>query len=167
MSNLVLIGMRGSGKTTVGKKLAQVLGWRFADTDEFLVKRAQLDIPTLVKLFGWEKFRYLEGLVIKEVALWKKSVIATGGGVVLRQKNISRLKKQGKLIWLKAKIDTLIRRIGLDPNRPSLTGLSLKQDLVLTWQKRKKLYQKYADLIIETDNKKIEEIVKIILKSVL
>lgn len=162
--NIVLIGMRGCGKTTIGKKIAKKLGFSFVDTDEYLVACEKRNIPQIVKEDGWEKFREIEERIVAEIADLDKCVIASGGGVVLRKRNIDRLKKNGKIIWLQANLETLIKRIGIDPNRPSLTGLPLRKDLELTLKKRSGLYQKYADFKIKTDKKSIEEVIQIILK---
>ena len=163
--NVVLIGLRGSGKTKVGKILAKQLGKRFIEMDKLIVKKAKMSIPKIVEKFGWDKFRDLEEQVATEVSKLKNVVNATGGGVILRKRNISNLKKNSIVIWLQARIDTLLKRIGDDPNRPSLTGnKNRRTDMQITFKERKSLYQKAADFIIDTENKGISQVAEEIIK---
>ena len=162
--NIVLIGMRGSGKTTVGKLLARRLGKQFIEMDELIVQRIGLDIPEIVKRYGWEKFREVEEEVTREVAELDNVVNATGGGVVTREENVRELKKKGKLVWLKANTDTLLRRIDNDEYRPSLTGRSPREDLEAVLAERTPIYEQVADFIIETEGKKPEEVAEAIAK---
>jgi len=162
--NIVLIGMRGSGKTTVGKLLAKRLGKQFIEMDELIVQRIGLDIPEIVKRYGWDKFREVEEEVIREVAELDNVVNATGGGVVTREENVRELKKKGKLVWLKADTDTLLRRIGNDEYRPSLTGRSPREDLEAVLAERTPIYEQVADFIIDTEGKKPEEVAEAIAK---
>lgn len=162
--NIVLIGMRGSGKSTIGKLLAKKLNRKFIETDNLIVEKAGMSIPNIVKRYGWKKFRQLENAVVKKIYQYTNHVIATGGGVILKEENVKLLKKNGFLIWLIAKPETLINRIGNDPNRPSLTGKSLKEDIQITLKERLPLYQRAADSSVTTDNKSPDEIVKLILK---
>jgi len=162
--NIVLIGMRGSGKTTVGKLLAKRLGKQFIEMDELIVQKAGHSIPDIVKRYGWEKFRDIEEEVTREVAAQDNVVNATGGGVVTREKNIQELKKKGKLVWLKASPDTLLRRIGDDQYRPSLTGRSPREDLEAVLAERTPIYERVADFIMDTEDKKPEEVAAAIAK---
>ena len=162
--NIVLIGMRGSGKTAVGKLLAERLGKQFIEMDELIVQRVGLSIPEIVKRYGWEKFREVEGEISCEVAGLDNVVNATGGGVVTREKNIQELKKKGKLVWLKASLDTLLRRIGNDQSRPSLTGRSQQEDMEVVLAERSPIYERVADFIIDAEDKEPQEIVEAIIK---
>lgn len=163
--NIVLIGLRGCGKTTVGQLLAKKTKYQFIDTDIYLSETAGKSIPEIVKQSGWGEFRNLEEKIIKEVSKRKNTVIATGGGVVERENNIINLKKGGKVFWLYAKVDTLLKRIGQDTNRPALTkNKSPKQEMELIFNKRKNLYSLAADVIIKTDTITPDETVKQILK---
>ncbi len=162
--NIVLIGMRGCGKTTVGKLLAKRLGKQFVEMDELIVQRAGLSIPDIVDRYGWEIFRDLEEEVTRDVAILDNIVNATGGGVVTKKQNIRELKKKGKLVWLKASIDTLLKRIGNDEYRPSLTGKPLSEDMEVVLAERRPIYERIADVIIDTDGKTSEEIVEAIVK---
>jgi len=162
--NIVLIGMRGSGKTTVGKLLARKLDKQFIEMDELIVQRAGKSIPEIVSRYGWEKFREVEEQITREVAELDNVVNATGGGVVTREKNIHQLKKKGKLVWLKANLDTLLRRIGDDQYRPSLTGRSPREDLEAVLTERAPIYQRVADFIVDTEGKRPEEVAEAIIE---
>jgi 3-phosphoshikimate 1-carboxyvinyltransferase len=163
-TSIVLIGMRGSGKTTVGRLLAQKLGKRFIEMDEMIVQRMGLSIPEIVQKYGWGKFREVEKELTLETAKLDNVVNATGGGVVTNEENIRALKQKGKLVWLKVGLDTLLQRIGDDPSRPSLTGKPVREDMAAVLAERTPLYQRAADFTIDTDSKSSEEIVESIIK---
>ena len=163
--NIVLIGMRGSGKTAVGRILTQKLGREFIGMDELISHRAGLTIPEIVEKYGWPRFREIEEEVASEVAEWDNIVNATGGGVVTREENIARLKKNGVVVWLKAGVNTLLERIGEDTTRPLLVGRTPRGDIELTLAEREPLYQKAADFMVDTENKTPEEVAEAILES--
>lgn len=162
--NIVLIGMRGSGKTTVGKLLSQKLGRKFVDMDELIAQRLGLGISEIVERHGWERFREEEVKLTRELAQLDNVVNATGGGVVTRPENIQELKKQGLLVWLKASVATLCHRIGDSLERPSLTGQPLKEETEAVLASREPIYAQAADFVIDTENKTPEEIAEIIVK---
>lgn len=164
--NIVLIGMRGSGKSTIGKRLAEKLQKTFIETDTVIEIKQKLPIRQIVKKFGWKHFRDIESDVAREVARFENAVIATGGGLVIRAQNVRFLKKNGFFILLRANIGTLISRIGTDPNRPSLTGnTSVFGDLEQIARLREKFYQDAADEIIETDKTHVEDVVEKIINT--
>jgi shikimate kinase len=163
--NLYLIGMMGTGKTTVGQVLAKELGYRFFDTDVLIERVAQKSINELFVEEGETFFRDLESQVLGEVSACTRSVIATGGGAVLRPLNWSYL-RHGLIIWLDAPISLLIERLAEDNTRPLLKmdNLSLKLETLLA--ERKSLYQE-ADLQIAiAKNENPEQIVSKILEQV-
>jgi len=150
--NLVLIGYRGTGKSSVGHLLAQRLGWDLISSDAEIVKRAGLSIPEIVKESGWDHFRDVETEVCREVAARDRVIIDTGGGIILRQQNVDCLKANGLLFWLTAEAPTIARRIGGDTQRPSLTGAkSFTDEIVEVLQARLPKYQAAADHVITTD----------------
>jgi shikimate dehydrogenase len=163
--NIVLIGMRGSGKTTVGRILAHKLDSELVEMDELIARRAGLSIADIVAKYGWEKFRDIEEEVADEVAEQDNIINASGGGVVTGEKNMAKLKKNGILVWLKAGVDTLLERIREDSQRPLLVGKTQREDMEITLKERKALYQKAADFMVETENKKPEEVAEDIIKS--
>jgi len=162
--NIVLIGMRGSGKTTVGKILARKLGRELIEMDELIFRRAGLTIPEIVERYGWAKFRDIEGEIASEVARLDNIVNATGGGIVTIEKTAQKLKENGILVWLKAGVDALVKRIGEDTERPPLVkGRSQREDIEVTLNERKPLYQKAADLVVDTENQTPEEVAEAIM----
>ncbi|MBI2430553.1 MAG: shikimate dehydrogenase, partial [Candidatus Levybacteria bacterium] len=161
--NIVLIGMRGSGKTTVAKMLSKKLKKEIIETDDLIAQKAGMAIADVVKNHGWEYFRDLESEVIADVSKKDNIIISCGGGVVTRAENIKALKRNGKLFWLQAGVNTLVNRIGDDSNRPSLTGKkSGRKDLQEVLKQRYELYKNAADEIIETENISAEKVMEII-----
>lgn len=163
--NIVLIGMRGSGKTTVGKILAHKLGRELVEMDELITRKAGLTIPEMVASYGWAKFRDIEEEITDEVAERDNIVNASGGGVVTREKNITKLKKIGVLVWLTASVDTLVNRIVQDAERPLLVGRTQREDTEITLAERMPLYQKAADLVVDTENQTPPEVADLVMKS--
>jgi len=162
--NIVLIGMRGSGKTTVGKILAQKLGRELVEMDELIARKSELSIPEIVEKYGWEKFRDIEEEITSEVTRRDNIINASGGGVITRERNIAKLKKSGVLVWLQAGVDTLVSRTEEDNGRPPLvSGRTQREDMEITLKERKPLYQKAADLTIDTENKTLEEVAEAII----
>lgn len=126
--SIVLLGYRGSGKSTVGKRLADRLWLKFVDTDELVVRKAGASIKDIFAHQGEAAFRDLETQVVEEVSKLEDHVIALGGGAVLREENRRVLKAAGlKLIFLRCEPDELVKRINSDPmtgeTRPDLTDL--------------------------------------------
>lgn len=135
--NIVLIGMPGCGKTTIGKAVANGIGKSFIDTDDEIVKKAGMSIPEIFERFGEKKFREIEAEVIKEVAASQSAVIATGGGAVLNPLNISLLKENGITVF----IDRPIEDIVTTDDRP----LSSNRDLLIKrYKERYAIYKSSA-----------------------
>lgn len=152
---IFLIGYRGSGKTTVGRVLAERLGWTFVDADVLLEERAGSSIADLFVTEGEAGFRDRESAIITELAAFPEHVIATGGGVILRPTNRECLRNGGFVVWLDAGPETVWQRMVTDPTtsgrRPNLTakgGLEEVRELMAT---REPLYRETANLRINTD----------------
>ena len=162
--NIVLIGYRGTGKSTVGRQLASRLGRALVSTDTEIVKRAQRTIPEIVAQEGWEYFRDLESEICRELAGRDQLVIDTGGGAMLRQQNVETLKKNGTVFWLTASVEPIVKRIGGDNQRPSLTGTkSFVDEIQEVLQERTSKYQAAADHIIVTDGRSINQLMETVL----
>ncbi|MDJ0599549.1 MAG: shikimate kinase [Crocosphaera sp.] len=163
--SVFLIGMMGTGKTTVGQKLAHCLNYRFFDSDVLIEKVAQQSINDIFATQGEETFRYLETEVLSELAPCTKSVIATGGGIVLKQINWSYL-HHGLIIWLDTPVPILTKRLAKDKTRPLLkeTDLSLKLQSLL--EERRSLYAQSDLQIIIDEHQTPDEIVEQILELV-
>ena len=121
MKNIILIGLRGSGKTKLGKILAQKINFKFVDLDEEIEKTANKKIPQIVEENNWEHFRNLETEEIKKLLNTEQTVIATGGGAALKKENQELLKNLGTIIYLNQSPVICAARIEGDKNRPSLT----------------------------------------------
>ena len=162
--NIVLIGYRGTGKSTVGRLLAARLGRTLVSTDAEIVARAKRAIPEIVAQEGWEYFRDLESDICRELASRDQLVIDTGGGAILRPQNVEALKKSGRLFWLTASVETIAKRIGGDNHRPSLTGTkSFVDEVADVLRERTPKYQAAADHVVATDDRSIDQLVETLL----
>ena len=164
MQSLILIGYRGTGKTTVARKLAERLGIPVFDSDPEIERRAGKSIAEIFAQDGEAVFRNWEESVIAEILVCPKPlVLATGGGAILRATTRERLRQSGRVIWLTATPETILRRITSDAAsktmRPNLTSLPMYEEIVTVLEQRKSLYAETAHEIIETDHRTIDEIV--------
>ncbi|MGG6293277.1 shikimate kinase [Leptolyngbya sp. AN02str] len=137
--NVYLVGLMGSGKTTIGKVLAKKLNYRFIDTDAMVELVAQRSIAELFATEGEAAFRQLETQVLAELSAYPRSAIATGGGIVLSRDNWSYL-HHGLVVWLDVPIDSLYRRLQNDTKRPLLQHDNPKQRLQDLLDERRSLY---------------------------
>ncbi|MBR5295574.1 MAG: shikimate dehydrogenase [Clostridia bacterium] len=153
--NLVLIGMPASGKSTIGKELSRILNFPFLDTDEEIVKKEGMEIPEIFAEKGEGYFRDLESSVISEIAPLQGRVIATGGGAVLREENVSYLKGNGVLLFLDAPLESLIST----EDRPLTSN---PEDMKKKYEERYDIYKKNADLVIPITRNLSENIEKIL-----
>ena len=147
--NIVLIGLMGSGKTTIGKKVAEKLNMKFVDTDELIVQKAQKSIKLIFAEDGELFFRDLESEVIEEASRQENIVISTGGGAVLREENVDNLKKNGILFHLFATAEELFKRIKDDTERPLINTKNPVKTLK-TIQNNREIFYGQADFKINT-----------------
>jgi shikimate kinase len=117
--NVYLIGMMGAGKSTIGKLLAERLGYQFFDTDTTIEQLAQQPITEIFQTVGEKEFRQLETQVLAEISAYTRLVVATGGGITIKLENWNHL-QQGLVVWLDASVDTLVERLNEDTSRPIL-----------------------------------------------
>ena len=165
--NIILIGYRGTGKSSIGKTLAEKLNRHLISMDEVIVKKGKQSIPDMVAEHGWGYFRNLESEVAAEVAKKDNCIIDCGGGVILRDENVKNLKTKGKFFLLKADIDTIISRIQGDVNRPSLKkGMTFREEQEKVLKERAPKYQTAADVEIDTSILSINQAVEKILKHI-
>lgn len=157
--NLFLIGYRCTGKTTVGRTLAEGLGWPFVDTDRMIVETSGLSIARMVESSGWSFFRQQERQALETVVAGDHQVVATGGGIVLDARNVSALKKSGTVVWLTASEKIIQERMLADDatasSRPSLTGQGLIEEITRVLSERRPLYENAAQLVIDTDREEV------------
>jgi len=168
MQSFILIGYRGTGKTTVAQKLANRLGVPARDSDVEIECRAGKSIADIFAQDGESAFRNIEESVIAEILSRSVSlVLATGGGAILRESTRERLRQSGRVVWLTATPETILRRISNDAAsqtmRPNLTSLPLQEEIVTVLEQRKPLYAETAHEIVATDTFSSEEIVETIL----
>ena len=164
--NIVLCGMMGAGKTTVGKTLARLTGRSFVDTDD-LISKTYGAISDIFKNHGEQYFRNLEKQTAKELSKKGGMIIATGGGFVICQDNANLLKGQGKIVYLSAEEETLYSRLATDKDRPLLQTGDLREKIHSLILSRAPVYEKVADLVVAVDNKTAEEIAKEIIERVI
>ena len=157
--NIFLIGLMGAGKTTIGKALADELHLKFYDSDHEIEVRTGADIPWIFDIEGEEGFRLREKKVVDELTRREGVVLATGGGVVLDRENRQALAGRGTVIYLKAGINDLINRTGRNQNRPLLANKKAEPVLQQLLLQRGPLYEELADLIYDTSQSSIHEIV--------
>ncbi len=164
--NIVLIGLRGSGKTSVGKILAKKLGWNFIDLDEEIEKSEKMTIAKIVELRGWEYFRAVESKIAIKAAKSDNTVIATGGGTIINQDNGKTLKKNARIIYLYRKPKDCCKYIKNDPNRPPLTNQeTVEEETKQLYKERNGIYCKNAFRVLHRtqDYKKdAQEIINIL-----
>lgn len=149
-----LVGLRASGKTSLGRLVAERLGLPFVDTDELVVRKAGASIAEIVERDGWEAFRALETEVLREVA-GAPVVAATGGGVVLAEENRDLLRKGGPVFYLLATTLCVVERLtrDMDPeNRPPLTELPLAEEMGRLREERDPLYMAVANFVLRAES---------------
>jgi shikimate kinase len=163
-TNITLIGYRGVGKSTVGRRLAERMRRRLLSTDVRVIEIAAMPIPEIVEMYGWDYFRALEVDVVKECSSQKGVVIDSGGGVVTNPDNVKALKDNGIIIWLKATPETISSRIANSANRPPLTkGKNYIDEIKSVLAEREPLYKSASDWSVSTDNKDFVQVVDEIL----
>lgn len=162
--NIVLIGYRGTGKTSVARALSKRLGRSFCDADEYLEKQLNMPISDVVATEGWAFFRQKEKEVIRKIASFEGSVIAPGGGAVLDPENVVNLKKNGVVVLLEASVQTIVDRMRADDKteqqRPSLTGKDLYEEIEEVLQERMPFYRSAMDFSVDTTSKGIDDVVE-------
>jgi len=165
--NIILIGYRAAGKTTVGRKLSDTLRKAFVDTDDLIEELQGAPISEIVKSHGRDHFRAIEKKVISEISKHDELIIASGGGVVLSPENVETLKRNGFVIWLKADFEALLGRMAKDPRtataRPSLTGKGSLEELKEVLAQREVLYRKASEVQVDTSTLDEEEVVRSVL----
>lgn len=165
---MILIGYRGTGKSSIGKRLAQRLQTPFYDTDDLIEAAAGRSIREIVAAEGWDGFRQIEKKIIRELPVRHKAVVATGGGAVMDEGNAKILKNSGIVIWLQADLKTILQRIDRDSTsgekRPSLSGEDIRQETAAILEKRTPVYKSLADFTINTETGNIREMVDEICK---
>lgn len=162
-SNLFLVGLMGSGKTTIGRALAKRLGLRFVDADHEIEARTGATIPLIFEIEGEASFRQREADVIRDLTAQQGVVLATGGGAVLNQQSRRYLHERGTVIYLRASVASLVQRTSHDRNRPLLQTADPRAKIESLARERGPLYEEVAHVIIETGRPNVQAIVQNIL----
>jgi shikimate kinase len=157
---LVLVGMMGAGKSTVGKRLAARLGRPFADTDRVLEERLGVSIPTIFELEGEAGFRDREAAVLADLLERKGAVLATGGGIVLREGNRRQLAERAWVIYLRASAEDLWVRTRRDTTRPLLRTADPRARIAELLAHRAPYYLEVANLVVETGRQPVERLIE-------
>lgn len=156
--NIVLIGFMGTGKSTISAYLTEQFGMEAIDMDQVISEREGMPISRIFEIHGEEYFRNAETNLLKELQTKKNVVISCGGGTPLREENIVEMKKNGKVVLLTAKPETIFERVKNNHDRPLLENNKSVEFIEELMLKRKDKYIAAADIIIETDNKSKQEI---------
>lgn len=163
-ANVVLVGLSGSGKTTVARLLARRLGWRFVDTDQEIQRQAGMSVQEIFRVQGEPAFRTLESDTIVEVCRRSRQVIATGGGAVVADANRSQLLNGNLVVYLESRPETLAGRLSRNLNReprPLLENSDLVERLAELGRQRDQQYR-CAHHVVETDQRTPREVVDVI-----
>ena len=161
MNNIILIGMPGAGKSTLGVVLAKVLGYQFLDSDLLIQKQEKRKLHEIIAREGYEGFQKIENQVNASIET-ENTVIATGGSVVYCEEAMKHLKSSGTVIYLKLSLNALSKRLGNLKGR----GVLLKDGQTLggLYEERSPLYERYADIVIDEEGKDLEASLKSVLE---
>ena len=162
MNNITLIGMPGAGKSTIGVVLAKVLGYQFLDSDLLIQKQEKRRLSEIIEEEGYKGFKDVENRVNASIEA-ENTVIATGGSVVYCEEAMEHLKSIGTVVYLKLSLNALSKRLGNLKGRGVL--LREGQNLTDLYEERTPLYEKYADITIDEENKNLEETLQSIVDS--
>src|SRR5512145_1062750 len=163
--NLILIGYRGTGKSTVARELSDYLGMPRISLDEELSRRAGQTIPQIVESRGWDHFRDLEQALVAELTQLRGNILDCGGGVVERAPNITALRAAGTVFWLTASTEAIAQHISTSTDRPSLTsGLSFTEEIAIVLKRRQPLYAALAHVRIDTERSAPKDVARRILE---
>lgn len=155
--NIGFIGYRNSGKSTLSHYIKQSTNKRVFNTDLQICDQFQLDIPEIIKNYGWSAFRLCERLVLTQCRKMNNCIFDFGGGVIVHEEEMKALKETTFIIYLESSANVLLERSASNYYRPSLTNLAPEEEIERVLQERTPLYKHYADSTINTDNLTIDE----------
>lgn len=161
--SIVLIGMMGAGKSSVGVCLRRRTGLRLLDTDEIVASKFRMPIPEIFADHGEETFREAEAEALRSLPTTKQTIIVTGGGIVLRERNIEILRRFGVIAWLDGDEETLFARASRKQNRPLLQTKNPRKAFSQILDARRRLYANIADIRVDTSAFTDEEVAVAIL----
>src|SRR3569833_2454210 len=161
--NIFLVGLMGSGKTTIGRALAKKLNKRFVDSDHEIEARTGASIPLIFEIEGEKGFRQREAEIIRELTARNDIVLATGGGAILNAENRAFLKERGTVIYLRASVNSILQRTSHDKNRPLLQPADTRKRIEELARQREPYFREVADIIVETGRPYVLWLVNVIL----
>jgi len=164
-SSIVLIGFMGSGKSSIGKRLARYLKFNYIDTDHCIEEKIERSISEFIQKDGEEKFRILESEVLKNLLGKEKLVLATGGGIILDPNNHRPLRQLGTIIWLHASTDKLFERAQRQSSRPLLEVEHPRHTFNLLLEERLSTYEKLSQIKIDTTHFSYEQTLEAMIKA--
>lgn len=164
--NIVLIGYRGTGKTSIAAAVGKMLGWQVIGTDALVEKKAGKPVAAVVKEKSWDYFRKLEKQAVAAAAAMDKVIIDCGGGAVMDTENAEKLKKKGLFVLLKADVSAIRKRLARKSAaaRPPLKGKDAVAEVEDVLRERAPVYNRMADLIIDTSSNSAEDAATSIVK---
>ena len=156
--NIVLIGFMGAGKSTISDYLSTMFAMKIVEMDQVIAEREQMSIPDIFATYGEEYFRDLETGLLVEMQSRKNTVISCGGGAALRERNVTEMKKNGRVVLLTASPETIFDRVKDSDDRPVLNGRKNVKGISELMEQRREKYEAAADIVINTDNKTVLEV---------
>ena len=163
--NIVLVGPMGSGKTTVGRRLAHELNQDFYDTDHEIIDKTGVTIDHIFDIEGEDGFRERESKILENLCQMSNIILATGGGIVILPKNREILKNAGLVVYLSSSMEQLLRRTAKSTTRPLLeNSVDRKKTITELVEARDVYYREVASIVLDTTGKKLHEVVNIIIR---
>ena len=164
MKNIFLVGFMGTGKSTIARRMKQKYRMEIIEMDELIEEREGMKIPELFQTYGEEYFRNLETELLSEIQAKENLVVSCGGGVVLREENVRKMKECGMVVLLTASPQTILKRVRNNNRRPLLEGKKTIEEIGKLMEARREAYERAADVSICVDDKNSEKICMEIIK---
>ena len=163
--NIVLVGPMGSGKTTVGRRLAHELNQDFFDTDHEIIDKTGVNIDYIFDIEGENGFRERESKILENLCQMSNIILATGGGIVILPKNRKILKNSGLVVYLSSSVNQLLKRTAKSKTRPLLENSSDRRKTIIELlEARDVYYREVASFVVDTTGKKLHEVINIIIR---
>ena len=165
-TNVYLIGPMGSGKTSIGQRLAKMMGLEFLDNDQELEKQTGASVGLIFDLEGEEGFRKRETAMLKKLVARQNILLATGGGTVVREENRELLRDSGLVVYLRTSVGQQLRRLSHDKSRPLLQSANREEKLARLAEERNPLYEQLADLTFPSQNRSLDAASRALYKAI-
>lgn len=156
--NIVLIGFMGAGKTTISDYLSTMFAMNIVEMDQLIAEREEMSIPDIFATYGEEYFRTLETNLLIEMQSQKNTVVSCGGGAAMRENNVVEMKKNGRVVLLTARPETIYERVKDSDERPVLNGRKNVKGISELMEQRREKYEAAADVVVHTDGKTVLQI---------